>query len=334
MRIIEGRAHARVGLLGNPSDGFFGKTIAAILRNFRAAVVVYEWPELEIILSREDRCEFDRLEDLVEDVKLNGLYGGLRLVKASIKKFAEYCMAASIELPRQNFSMRYETNIPRQVGLAGSSAIITAVFRALMEFYGVSIPREELPSLILGVETDEIGIRAGLQDRVAQVYEGVVYMDFEREHMEKHGRGRYEPIDASLVPPLYVAYRTDLSSISGVYHSNLRALWEQGDKKVVAAMSEFASYAEAGRQCLLEGDTAGLAALIDRNFDLRASITKLDPAGVAMVELARKHGVCAKYAGSGGAIVGICEDEDVFERMAADFATIGCEVIRPEPIWG
>ena len=35
-----------------------------------------------------------------------------------------------------------------------SSAIITAVFRALMAFYDVKIPREVLPSLILGVETD------------------------------------------------------------------------------------------------------------------------------------------------------------------------------------
>ena len=142
MKIVKARAYARAGLLGNPSDGYFGKTLSCIVRNFHADVVVYEWPELEIILSRQDRCQFDRLDDLVEDVKLNGLYGGLRLIKASIKKFVEYCRGKGINLPSHNFALRYDTNIPRQVGLAGSSAIIIATLRALMQFYAVDIPEE------------------------------------------------------------------------------------------------------------------------------------------------------------------------------------------------
>ncbi len=79
MKIVKAKAYARAGLLGNPSDGYFGKTISVIVKNFCAEVVAYEWPEIEIILSRQDRCQFDRLEDLVEDVKLNGLYGGSAL---------------------------------------------------------------------------------------------------------------------------------------------------------------------------------------------------------------------------------------------------------------
>jgi glucuronokinase len=35
---ITHRAYARIGLLGNPSDGFFGKTIAVSLENFFAQV--------------------------------------------------------------------------------------------------------------------------------------------------------------------------------------------------------------------------------------------------------------------------------------------------------
>ena len=36
--VITRRAYARIGLLGNPSDGFFGKTIAVSLQNFYAEV--------------------------------------------------------------------------------------------------------------------------------------------------------------------------------------------------------------------------------------------------------------------------------------------------------
>ena len=38
-----------------------------------------------------------------------------------------------------------------------------------MEFYGIVIPKVVQPSLILSVENDELGITAGLQDRVIQV---------------------------------------------------------------------------------------------------------------------------------------------------------------------
>ncbi len=330
MRIVEKRAFARAGLLGNPSDGYFGKTISVTFRDFRSRIVLYEWPELEIILSRQDRCEFSNLEELIDDVRLNGLYGGLRLIKAAIKVFAEHCRRTGLELPPQNFALRYETDIPRQVGMAGSSAIVTAAIRSLMEFYEVDISRPVLANLVLSVETEEIGIAAGLQDRVCQVYEGLVYMDFAREHFDRQGYGEYECLDRSLVPPLYIAYRRSLSQISGIYHSNLRERWLQGDPDVVRAMEEFARLAEEGRSALLAGEYPALARLMDRNFDLRSRLVRLDPINVEMVETARRLGVCAKYAGSGGSIVGICEDPDRFRRLREALSPLDCEVIRPQ----
>ncbi len=332
MRIIRSTAYARAGLLGNPSDGFFGRTISVVVKNFSANVVLYEWPELEIILTRQDRCLFDRLSDLVQDVKLNGLYGGLRLVKAAIKRFADYCSEQRIPLHGQNFSLRYDSDIPRQVGLAGSSAIVTAVIRALMEFYVVTIPNEILPGLILSVETKEVGIAAGLQDRVAQVYGGLVYMDFEREFMEREGHGRYEVLDPSLLPRLFVAYRTDLSEISGVVHSSYRARWDAGDPVLVAGMGRLADIALEGKACLLARDWGRLSELIDENFDARAKITKLDPRNVEMVMLARRLGAAAHYAGSGGSILGVYRDEEHFERLREAFSSLGCNLIRPRVV--
>lgn len=330
MRIVKASAFARAGLLGNPSDGYYGKTISISVKNFSAEVIVYEWPEVEIVLSRQDRCHFDRIEELVEDVKLNGLYGGLRLIKASIKCFVEYCQSHGLDLGNQAFSMRYDTSIPRQVGLAGSSAIITAVFRGLMEFYGITIQKEILPTLILNVEKQEIGIDAGLQDRVCQVYEGLVYMDFDRQLMEQKGHGRYENLDPGLLPPLYIACRTDLSEISGIIHSDLRARWQREEPAVVGAMQELAGLVTEGRTCLLNRDYSGLSKLMDRNFDIRASICKLDPRNVAMVRKARDLGVCATYAGSGGSIVGICESQDMFDRLRREFRELNCQVFRPQ----
>ena len=332
MKIVRTAAYARSGLLGNPSDGYFGRTISLIVKNFSARVVLYEWPELEIILSQQDRCCFDRLGDLVEDVKLNGYYGGLRLIKAAINRFATYCAEGNIRLHDKNFSLRYETDIPRQVGLAGSSAIVTAVFRALAEFCEVSIEKEVLPSLVLSVETKEIGISAGLQDRVAQVYEGLVYMDFNREYMDAHGHGMYESLNPELLPPLFMAYRSDLSEISSVVHGNLRARWEAGDRDVIDGMKHLADLALEGRECLLRKDYKRLGVLIDENLDTRARMTRLDSRNVQMVHEARRHGAPAHYCGSGGSILGIYEDEEMLSRLRAAFSTLGCRLIIPTVI--
>ena len=83
MVIIRKRAYARAGLLGNPSDGYNGKTISIIVRNFWAEVVMYEWESIEIVQSKDDRARFSSIQDLAQDVGLHGYYGGIRLVKAA-----------------------------------------------------------------------------------------------------------------------------------------------------------------------------------------------------------------------------------------------------------
>ena len=88
------------------------------------------------------------------------------------------------------------------VGLAGSSAIVIAAFRALLSFFSLplsalALPLDHLPHEILAIEQVELGIVAGPQDRVIQVYEGCVYMEFDEEVVrERGGVGRYTSIDS------------------------------------------------------------------------------------------------------------------------------------------
>src|SRR3954447_17603944 len=189
--IITAHAHARAGLVGNPSDGYFGKTISFTIRNFRATVTLWESPHFEIVPSHGDLVRFDTVSEYLRDLRLHGYYGGLRLIKAAVKRFHDYCNERGIDLHHHNFTISFRSDIPRLVGLAGSSAIITATMRALMEFYQVDIPIHYLPTLVLSVESQELNISAGLQDRVIQSYEGLVYMDFERSFVQANGHGKY-----------------------------------------------------------------------------------------------------------------------------------------------
>jgi len=303
--IIECRAYARAGLLGNPSDGYFGKTISIIVKNFGAIVSLYQTPELVIEEMEVDRNSFRNIYHITESIRRNGYYGGRRLVKAVIKRFCEYCDLNQIRLANKNFTIRYESSIPRQVGMAGSSAIATATMRALMQFYDVQIPVEIVPSLVLAAETEELAINAGLQDRVIQTYEGCVFMDFDKKYMEKHNHGKYQRLDPALLPKLYMAYKTDLSKVSGAVFNNLKERFNNGDEFVHQTLRELADVAVEGRQAILNGDHKTLNQLIDHNFDLRCKIMNISESNMEFVRVARSSGVSAKFSGSVGAIIGM-----------------------------
>jgi len=116
-----------------------------------------------------------------------------------------------------------------------------------MRFYDLTdehIPIERQPSFILSVE-GELGIQAGLQDRVVQVYEGLMFMDFDADYIKEHQHGKYERFSqesfdwlASL--PLFIAYEADPSD-SGRIHSNIRTRFDAKDPEVVTGMQHFAA---------------------------------------------------------------------------------------------
>jgi glucuronokinase len=328
--MIETYAYARAGLLGNPSDGYYGKTIALSVRNFRARVLLYPSARLEIKPSKADMPVFEDLEDLYRTTRWRGYYGGIRIIQALLVRLMDYCREQGVTLENRNFTIEYESTIPLRLGLGGSSAIIIAALRALSRYFQLEIPLPIQAKLALETETKELGVPAGPQDRVIQVYEGLVYMDFRRELMESRGYGEYERLDASLLPNLYVAYRTSLSEGTEVFHSNVRQRWLAGEPKVVEAMRQWAEYAEQGRAALLAGERETLKRLIDLNFDLRASIYDISRENLEMIRAARSVGATANFAGSGGAIVGTYEDENMFAALEAVMKPLGVAVIRPK----
>ena len=274
-------------------------------------------------------------------------------------QFHEHWAATATPLPPRGFSLSYDTNIPRQAGLSGSSAIVTAALSCLEAYFGAAfaLPRETRPALVLAAEA-ALGITAGLQDRVVQTYEGVVYMDFEAEGMKTRGHGAYTPLDPDLLPPLWcvlcsfgvdvllvvgaksrvvVANRLvwcDNPGDSGAVHSTVRARWDAGDETTRQLMTQVAALAPAGRAALEARDYEALAALMDANFELRRGLfgdAALGDRNVAMVRTAQRCGAGAKFCGSGGAAVACCPAGPEQEaRLARDCEAAGlrCERVR------
>ncbi len=270
-------------------------------------------------------------------MKLHGYYGGLRLIKAIIKRFSDYCRQNDIRLGDGNFTIEFHTDIPRLVGLAGSSAIITATLRALMQHYRVAIHKHIMPNIILAAEKEELNIQAGMQDRVIQTYEGIVYMDFDRALMESRGYGIYEELHPEKLPPLYVAYDPDRAEVSDIPHRNLRDiphrnlrdLFNRGDETVVNAMKTYRDLTDRARDALMSADWGALGKVMDENFDLRQKIMPIAPENLRMVEVARSTGASAKFAGSGGAIIGLYKDGRQYQDLVDALGELRCQVLRP-----
>lgn len=104
------RAYARVGLMGNPSDGFFGKTLSLSIKNFWAEVsicesarLVRQWimPTVQLMCTDKvlephplnDPTEFGSLADLYGISRQEGYQGGLRLMQVTTQRHAAKALA-------------------------------------------------------------------------------------------------------------------------------------------------------------------------------------------------------------------------------------------------
>lgn len=327
--IIETYSYPRAAVIGNPSDGYFGKTIAFVFSNFGANVQLYQTPELEIKPQRLDVTSYKNMQALVEDINFAGYYGGMRLIKGIIKVFYEYCLENDIHTASKNFTIQYTSNIPLRLGLAGSSAILSACLKAICLFYEVYIAPATFANLVLSVENNELGISAGLQDRVAQAFEKPVFMDFNKKIMDKQGYGDYQVLNTTNFPNFYIAFRKNLSEGTEILHNNLKARFNIGEKKVLRAMKRWGEITEEFKIALQNNDSKTMHNLINENFDLRRSLVPISEGNIKMVELARSVGASAKFTGSGGAIIGTYKNEIMFGKLKAKLNEYDIEVIKP-----
>ena len=82
------------------------------------------------------------------------------------------------------------------------------------------------------------------------------------------------------------------------------------------------------------GDTDKVAGRINANYKRRAKVCDLNEKHVALVETARTVAGCAKYTGSGGAIVGICDSAATFRKLQKALRPLNAKVIRPKLMAG
>ncbi|MEM7204348.1 MAG: hypothetical protein AAF628_29080 [Planctomycetota bacterium] len=321
----QARCCARIGLLGNPSDGFGGKVLGLAITDFMATATLLPAKGLRLRSDHGRITAVAHAGELPARLARGQPRGGAQLLAAAVLVWSEY--RGRPPRATTGVDLAFETEIPRRVGLSGSSAIIIAALRALAAHEGVTVPPHELAELALRAEVDVLGIAAGPQDRVIQAYQGLMFMDF----APPRGPLGYRSVDTRLLPPLFLAWDPEPGESSNVVHSDVRQRFAAGDPEVVAVIHALPKLAAEGLECLQAGDLARLAQLFDHNFDLRARIWSLRPQDVEMVKLGRAQGAAVKFAGSGGAVVGVPRDPDDLPSLHRAYWAAGYSFISPTP---
>ena len=320
MAIVRGVGYARAGLVGHPSDnfpefGYPGAVLAMTVPNFSCTVEVWESPALTI--QHSDR-QFNTWRQLLAHSAKYGIFDEEPFLRGGLSVFARYCKQHGLmrRLDR-NISIRLaSTNIPRQLGLSGSSAIVTATIQALMSFYGLT-PRE-IPLAVQGwlfLEAErEAAMKGGLQDKMTQAYGAaghhLLQMRFPVELRDRpEGQsGIYQPLDVKLLPRLAMIYTDQAAKRSYSVHSRWDVLFRDRKPRFIAAVKELPTLVDKAVKALQGGDVKTFGRLLNRGFELRLATCGTSEADVQVHKFCEARMVPSNQTGSGGAAILVYEN--------------------------
>ena len=325
MRIVP----ARVGLVGNPSDGFGGAVFATVIPSLAASLTARTSTGISLIGPAGARHHPSPL-DWIEDVRTSGHVGEPRVISAALWTLVEHLERRRGRSRGLGVHLTWTTNIPRSVGLAGSSALAVGAIEATAELWGVHLDRRVIAALALSAERDVLGIAAGWQDRIVQSFRTAVLVDASAmDVVDGVHVPRVRSLALSARPglshlPLVVGWSEAEGSSSDDYHGPLRRAGES----LETPMTDLASLARSAFVAASAGDVIALAAAVDAGWRIREGCAPLRPDHAALVERVRAAGFSATTPGSGGAVVAVCVDEAEATRAVAILETAGCTAIR------
>lgn len=316
-------------MVGNPSDGYGGAVLATVIPALRASVTAE--PSEQVGFERgEQVLRWESMSQWRAHVRNLGHGDEQRIVSAALWSLDEHLRRRGPERQRAidgGVVLRWSTDIPRSVGLAGSSALAVGTIVATATTWGVHLDRRVVAALALSAERDVLGITAGWQDRIVQSFGRTVLvdaaqmdvvddLDVPRVHLPDVGHGREGTV--------LVGWLDHIASPSGDYHGAVRLAAD----RLGQPMAELADLARRASTALERGDLAGLAAMIEAGWLIRQSCAPLSAEHTALVEVVRAAGVAATTPGSGGSVVALCLDASELDRATAAMRTTGCTVVR------
>ena len=290
---------ARVGLVGNPSDGYGGAVLGTVVPGLGATVTA----------------------EPAEGVQFGD--GERRIISAALQTLVDH-VARTTGGRERGVRLTWTTNIPRSVGLAGSSALAVGVIDATAALWNIPLDPRVVAALALSAERDVLGIAAGWQDRIIQSFGCSLLVDAAVMEVVDDWS---VPTVTTLTPTtdersmsLLLGWNEATATTSEEYHGALRT----SSTSLAAPMQVLAGLAREAARAFGAGDVDGVARAVDDGWTLRQSCAPLRADHADLVEMVRASGLAATTPGSGGAVVAVCADGDSVSRAIDSLVDAGC----------
>lgn len=325
--MIVSTAPGRCGVLGNPTDMYGGSVISCSTKE-RARCEIHE--AADTLIVEADNGEKQEIQT-VADLEPRG--DRLDLAKAVLK-------GLEIRPGTHSFHLKTATEIPMQAGLAGSTALVAAVFGAVAHQIGLQLHPHATAEAIRSIEYEIMGVVCGFQDQYMAVFGGLNYMDFRDKgsHLKPSEMpyGTVEPL-AEVAPPLLpiLLAHTGVKHHSGTVHKSVRERWLEGDPAVRQGYERIQWLARHNKETLLGGDWACLADAMNENQRIQQELGASGEACDRLIEVALKNGAIAGKlagAGHGGTVLALTFEP---ERTAQALKEAGAgRILTPAPSEG
>ncbi|MEN8183497.1 MAG: galactokinase family protein [Myxococcota bacterium] len=317
-------APARANLLGNPTD-IYGGAVLSCSVPLRARVGIQSLPGLELETAGQ-RFPVRRPGDLERRGDL------FDLGRAVLEAVGTEGLEARIS---------YETEVPRQSGMGGSSALLVALLQALRAYRGRPLAGHELAEAARAIELRLMNVVCGYVDQYMATFGGIRFLDFRGKQLAApDGQEPFATVEslarASDELPFVLAY-TGVQHHSGAVHSPIRERWLAGDPEVVRGYERVIQLAGLGKRAFLAGDWERFGAFMNENHDIQRGFGGSGRSNERLVAAALGAGALgAKLAGAGdgGTVAVLCEGSTRAAVEAALLEAGAAALYRPEPVPG
>jgi len=317
-------APGRSGIIGNPTDMYGGSVLSCSVA-MRARVTVT--PETGLALETGgEECWIQGRADLQPR--------GDRFDVA--RAILDY-----LRLPRLACRLSYESEIPLRSGLAGSTALLVAMLKALLVWQGADTNQYVLAERARYIELNYLKVVCGYQDACMCTFGGLNYMDFRGKQFYRQAEAELfaavEPL-AAYVPALpFVLGFTGVQHASSAVHKPLRERWLEGDAAVVDGYRRITELARMGKKALILADWPQLGRLMSENHAIQRDLGGSGESNERLIAAATAAGALgAKLAGAGdgGTIIALWPWADTGPLEAALVQGGATAIYRPQVVPG
>jgi galactokinase/mevalonate kinase-like predicted kinase len=319
-------APGRAGIIGNPTDMYGGSVISCSV-GMRARVTV-------TALDQGGSGPNVVLETAGHECRIVG--------RADLRPRGDrFDIARAVldylHLPPLACRVGYESAIPLQSGMAGSTALVVALLHALLAWQGEKNIQHRLAERARYVELNYLKVVCGYQDAYMCTFGGLNYLDFRGKQFYRSAEAELfatvEPLSAYVSSLPFVLGHTGVQHASGVVHKPIRERWLEGEAEVVAGYDRMTEIARAGKKALLMEDWPLLGQLMDENHAIQRDLGGSGESNEKLIAAARDAGALgAKLAGAGqgGTIIALWPWSDQGPLEEALRAAGASAIYRPE----